>query len=134
MYDDDSGMPAAVSKTIKINDCMKGSKKFSINNDQIAKFVKVKDHTKTWIKTVEKTAKTRNEHLDQLVINYDYPLGHLAVNEDHIFLKTPLEYAPKLQARYCCSYCGQHSSTFTVEYHDTLTHQYVLLCNKCCNK
>ena len=35
LYDDDSGASAIVSKTIKINDCMKVGKKLGINNEQI---------------------------------------------------------------------------------------------------
>ena len=118
-----------VSKTIKLNDCMKGSKKFSVNNEQIARFVKVKDHTKTWIKNVEKMAKNRNEYLTQPVINFDYPLGTTAGGD--VVVKTPLEYPPRLHIPYSCSYCSRQAPEFQVQYHDTLTHQYVLRCNQC---
>ena len=66
LYEESDGMTAwPVSKTINVNDCMKLSKKLSVNNEQIAKLVKTKEHTKTWIKNVEKAHKTRNLLLDQ---------------------------------------------------------------------
>jgi CRISPR/Cas system CMR subunit Cmr6 (Cas7 group RAMP superfamily) len=125
LYDDDS---FAVSKTIKLNDCMKVSKKLGSNHEQITKLVKVKEHTRTWIKNVEKTAKTRNESQTQYLVNID----RLTTFLDTPFqVKTPLQYVPALPVSYTCSFCGQGMPQMTVQFHETLSQPYVLLCDRC---
>ena len=124
------------TRTIKLNDCMKGSsknKKLGINNEQIARFVKVKDHTKTWIKNVEKVSKNKTDFQHQPVLNFDYFIGSLSTERSgDVVVKTPLEYPPNLPIHYSCSYCGRQSQEgFQVEFHGTLTHPYVLRCPRC---
>ena len=137
MYDDDGGVPAAVSKTIKLNDCMKVSKKLGINHDQIAKLFKVKEQTKTWIKNVEKAAKVRNELQGQPLVNYDYVVFDVdrysnSVSAAAFYVKTPLDYPPNLPVSYCCSYCNAPATGgYQVQYQTSLSQQYVVLCRVC---
>ena len=117
---------------------MKVGKKLGINNEQINKLVKVKDHTRTWIKNVEKAAKVRNEFMSQPVVNLDYQIQAKSPTSQGVFqVTTPLQYLPNLPASYSCSFCGvalNTASTATVQYHEHLSYSYVLLCRTCADK
>ena len=117
-----------VSKTIDVNDCMKFSKKLSVNNEQIAKLVKVKEHTKTWIKNVEKLSKTRNTWHHQPVINYDVLFSSSSSGPEK---STPSQYPLVLPLSYLCTYCKEPVKTGVVQYQETLNRPYVLLCSMC---
>lgn len=134
LYEESDGMTAwPVSKTINVNDCMKLSKKLSVNNEQIAKLVKTKEHTKTWIKNVEKAHKTRNLLLDQPVVNYDVKYQEHG-NQRNNLNNTPSMYPSVLSIPYSCSFCRAPAVTGVSQYHDTLGFPYVLLCTTCSNK
>lgn len=131
LYEEESWQ---VSKTINVNDCMKFSKKLSVNNEQIAKLLKVKEHTKTWIKNVEKVSKTRNLWHHQPVINYDvsYKTANPRLTEPEV--STPSQYPPLCDVAYTCAFCKQPVLTGLVQYQETLNQPYVLLCTPCSNK
>jgi hypothetical protein len=160
IYDEDSSMSSAISKTIKINDCIKVGKKLGINSDHITKLVKVKEHTRTWIKNIEKASKSRNEYHSQFLVNIDYNQSNV-VRQSQFQVKTPLQYLPALPVSYNCSFCGKVAGSYadagenttvsdmdvasggdgnmilgqmTVQYHNSLSHPYVLLCRACADK
>ena len=131
LYEEDSTSWPTVNRTINMSDCMKLSKKMSVNNEQIAKLVKVKEHTKTWIKNIEKTHKARNTLLDQPVVSYDVVYGH----ERRGTMKetvTPTMYPHVLPVTYSCSFCRAPAGGAGVsQYHNTQAFPYVLLCETC---
>lgn len=135
MFDDEPGEAPIVSKTIKINDCMKVSKKSGANNEQIAKLVKVKDHTKNWIKNIEKGSKGKNEYIHQCMTNLDYRLQMPNVVSG-VHVATPTQFVPALHpsVTYLCSFCLQvpgSGSVVDVQYHESLSQPYVVLCSAC---
>lgn len=135
LYEDGmSAWPTPLSKTINVNDCMKLSKKLSVNNEQIAKLLKTKEHTKTWIKNVEKVYKTRNNFLDQPVVNYDVSYNSsekCGGSSGADSVSTPSMYPPVLPIPYSCSFCRSSAVTGVSQYHQTLSFPYVLLCSTC---
>lgn len=134
IYEDDSGIAAALSKTIKINDCIKVGKRLGANSDHITKLVRVKDHTRTWIKNVEKAAKSKSEYHHQYLVNIDTNINIAPLS--HFQVTTPLQYFPALPVSYNCSFCLQHvpNTRTTIQYHNSLSHPYVLLCSMCADK
>ena len=135
VYEEDSTSWTAVNKTINVNDCIKFSKKLSVNNEQIAKLVKVKEHTKTWIKNVEKAHKVRNTLLDQPVVNYDVVFKD-ALNQSTLMTTTatPSVYPSVLPVTYSCSFCRAPAAAGVSQYHNSQAFPYVLLCETCSNK
>ena len=133
LYDEDNSS-WTVSKTINVNDCMKLSRKLSVNNEQIAKLIKVKEHTKTWIKNVEKASKIRNSLLHHPTVNYDMMVKAPVVSEPMDPLAaavSPSMYPLVLPLTYACAFCRRPTVAGVVQYHDTLSHPYVLLCAVC---
>ena len=130
LYDDSA--TTVVPKAIKLNDCMKsGSKKLlGGNNEHIQKVVKIKEHTKTWIKNVETAAKGRNDNMFQPVYNMGYTLP--AVRTVGPTLATPLSYLPHLPVMYQCSCCYRPvQDVLTVQYQPLFSTPYVVLCAGC---
>jgi hypothetical protein len=135
LYEEADGVSAwPVNKTINVNDCMKFSKKLNVNNEQIAKLLKAKEHTKTWIKNVEKIHKTRNSIIDQPVVNYDLVYDSKNKNLGINCSSTPSMYPSVLPIVYSCSFCRSMVKTGVSQYHGTLAFPYVLLCTACSNK
>ena len=130
---DEEGSAWTVSKTINVSDCMKLSKKLSVNNEQIAKLVKVKEHTKTWIKNVEKASKIRNPLVHQPIVNFDrtFQAGSHYMESEEAPVVSPSMYPLTLPVLYTCAFCRQASSAGVAQYHDTQSHPYVLLCAMC---
>ena len=130
-----------VSKTINVSDCMKLSKKLSVNNEPIAKLIKVKEHTKLWIKNVEKASKLRSVSLNYPVVHHDRmyassfssapPVATAAVKAD---ASCPSMYPPVLPVSYSCSFCKAPTAAGVAQYHETLSRPYVMLCTACSNK
>jgi len=136
LYDD--AATTVVPKAIKLNDCMKGSKKLGVNNEHIQKMIKTKEHTKTWIKNVETAAKGRNDVMLQPLQNMPFSVGAavssaLPINEVVVVAATPLPYLPNLPVTYQCSCCHQPlvQKPFTVQYHPLFSTPYVVLCAGC---
>ena len=134
VYEEDSTSWNPVNKTFNVNDCIKFSKKLSVNNEQIAKLVKVKEHTKTWIKNVEKAHKVRNTLLDQPVVNYDVVFKDAFNHSTVMTTATPSVYPSVLPVKYSCSFCRTPAAAGVSQYHDTEAFPYVLLCETCSNK
>lgn len=129
LYEEDSAS-WNVSKTINVSDCMKLSKKLSVNNEQIAKLVKVKEHTKTWIKNVEKAAKIRNALVHHPTVNFDRVV-HYNGNNDVELIVSPSMYPLVLPWQHSCTFCKQPVVAGVAQYHNTLSHAYVMLCSAC---
>lgn len=125
-----------VSKTINVSDCMKLSKKLSVNNEPIAKLIKVKEHTKLWIKNVEKASKLRSVIINHPVVHYDrmYASTLSTAPSLQADASCPSMYPPVLPVTYSCSFCGAPTAAGVAQYHETLSRPYVMLCTTCSNK